>query len=101
MSEEAIKQQQRKDVRAARAYLDRPHGMFNVIVLNDPDCPFHLERVRASEDHGDETLKVCVTRTASPEERNRCIAYRQPKKLFTKAFLKRSDGRQDFEYEEL
>jgi len=98
MVDEKIKRRMRDTIKAAKEELGRPKELYRVININDPECPFHLERFRKSEEKGSEVLKIrIVLDRVSDEDIYLCKEYKMPGKIFTKLIMCKKLGQREFE----
>ena len=83
-------------IKSAARIFQSPPGLYRIIRLNDPTCPFHLEVNRNNEDKGDEIFKIRIT-TMPPtqDEIQRCRDFILPKKIFTKFILEKEPNKKD------
>ncbi|MDW7759443.1 MAG: hypothetical protein SCM96_02265 [Acidobacteriota bacterium] len=89
-------------IKSVRAWLDSPLGMYRIIELNDPTCPFHLERIRNSQNKGDEVLMIRVVEgPIADRDRQLCHNYRLPGRIFTKGIVSRTPGEKKFDFVEI
>lgn len=81
-----------------RAYnlLNKPEGSCNIIRINDPHCPFHLECCRKSKK---EVQKIrIVLERVQDEDIALCEAWPLNEQVFTKEIWIAEKGRKDFVY---
>ena len=99
LSEYAIQQRLYRTIKRAQTELSTPKCMYRVIRLNDPTCPFHLERFRLAHDRGDEILKVRIALDCvSDDDKKLCENFIMPGRMFTKCIMCKKAGGKDFEY---
>ena len=102
MPDEPVKKRLRRAIQAARDVIDSPLGMYRIIEISDPSCPFHLERFRNHQEKGDEVLKVrvCLDRITDHDLRL-CRDYQLPRKVYTKIIFCKLPGAKDYELVEI
>lgn len=102
MADLKTKQRLYKTIRAAKEYLDHPKNMWNVIILDDTTCPFHLERSRRSEERGRDVQKFrVVLDEITDDDIKACQNFVVSRDVFTKAILVKKPNARNFEYHEL
>jgi len=99
MGEESAQRRFNNNLKAAKKYLDTPKNMYTIIIINDPNCPFHLERIRKDTKKGDEVLKIrLVLDKVSDLDKKLCSEYIMSDRIFTKGILLKKYKEQDFDF---